>query len=82
MRVSVIITTRNRPFFLKRAINSVLTQSILPYELIIIDDNSDNKFRADNINFKGVKFIYHYNSKKMGGNYSRNLGVKKSSGDI
>ncbi|MER1767196.1 glycosyltransferase family 2 protein, partial [Proteus mirabilis] len=63
MRVSVIITTRNRPFFLKRAINSVLTQSILPYELIIIDDNSDNKFRADNINFKGVKFIYHYNHK-------------------
>lgn len=82
MRVSVIITTQNRPFFLKRAINSVLSQSTLPYELIIVDDNSDNKFNADNINFRGINFIYHYNPKKMGGNYSRNLGVEKSSGDI
>lgn len=82
MRVSVIITTQNRPFFLKRAIYSILSQSILPYELIVIDDNSDKKFSADDINFKGINFIYHYNPRKMGGNYSRNLGVEKSSGDI
>ena len=40
-KVSVILTTYNRPQFLQRAIDSVLAQTLKDIELIIIDDCSD-----------------------------------------
>lgn len=39
-RVSVLLTTYNRPQMLAEAINSVLTQTCQDFELIILDDNS------------------------------------------
>ncbi len=36
--ISVIIPTRNRPAFLAKAVGSVLTQTLLPQQLIIVDD--------------------------------------------
>ncbi|ROD49252.1 glycosyltransferase family 2 protein [Proteus mirabilis] len=82
-RLSVIITTHNRPFFLKRAINSVLSQTIPPYEIIIVDDNSDIKINIDEFkNNKGIIISYIYNKEKKGSNYSRNLGAEKSTGNI
>ena len=41
-KISVIITTRNRPELLKRAIKSVITQVYKAYEIIVIND-SDKK---------------------------------------
>jgi len=41
MRVSLIITTYNRPEALMQVLNSVEEQSILPDEVIIADDGSD-----------------------------------------
>lgn len=40
-KVSVILTTYNRPQFLQRAIDSVLNQTLKEFELIIVDDCSD-----------------------------------------
>lgn len=40
---SVILTSYNKPVFLKRAIESVLSQTYDSFELIIADDNSPNK---------------------------------------
>lgn len=42
-RVSVLLTAYNRPFFLKKAIDSVLDQDFQSLELILLDDNSDDK---------------------------------------
>jgi len=39
--VSVILTTYNRPQFLKRAVESVLNQTFKEFELIVVDDCSD-----------------------------------------
>lgn len=41
-RVSVVLTTLNRPDWLEFAIESVLTQTYEDFELLILDDNSDN----------------------------------------
>ena len=42
MRFSVLIATHNREAYLKQAIDSVLSQSFLDYELIVIDDGSSD----------------------------------------
>ncbi|RDH43161.1 glycosyltransferase family 2 protein [Zooshikella ganghwensis] len=81
--VSVIITTQNRPSYLNRALESVCNQTLIPDEVIVVDDHSDVKLNSeffkdcDKLNLK-----YIYNDKIMGGNYSRNLGISHSGSDL
>ena len=79
MNISVIIPTFNRKETLKRAIQSVLMQSYTPYEIIVIDDGSDDgtkEWLKDN--FPNVKYIYQMNS---GVSSARNKGIKFARGD-
>ena len=43
MKISVILTTFNRAYKLKRAVKSVLNQTFTDWELIIVDDCSNDK---------------------------------------
>ena len=73
MNISVIIPTLNRKETLKRAIQSVVMQSYTPYEIIVIDDGSDDgtkEWLKDN--FPNVKYIYQMNS---GVSSARNKGI-------
>ena len=45
MTLSIILTSYNRPFFLKRAIDSILAQTCADWRLIILDDNSNHETR-------------------------------------
>ena len=79
MNISVIIPTFNRKETLKRAIQSVVMQSYAPYEIIVIDDGSDDgtkEWLKDN--FPNVKYIYQMNS---GVSSARNKGIKFARGD-
>ena len=40
-KISVVVSTYNRPEFLQRAVDSVLMQSFKDFEIIIVDDHSD-----------------------------------------
>ena len=42
MKISVIIPTYNRKKTLARAIQSVINQSLSPFEILIIDDGSND----------------------------------------
>ncbi|MBU1122947.1 MAG: glycosyltransferase family A protein [Candidatus Omnitrophota bacterium] len=67
---SVIIPTYNRAQFLKIAIDSVLSQTFSDFELIIIDDGSDDKTQ------KLIASYYkHIPSTKMRYTYQQNKGV-------
>jgi glycosyltransferase involved in cell wall biosynthesis len=80
--VSVIIPTYNRAHVLERAINSVFKQTFRDFELIIIDDGSDDetpklleKICAQNKN------CVSYTIENSGVSKARNIGVEKSSGE-
>ena len=79
MKVSVIIPTFNRFSLISRAIDSVLNQTIKPFEIIVVDDgSSDNTSTFIKNNYKSVKLI---KQKNLGVSKARNVGIKNSSGD-
>ena len=79
MNVSVIIPTFNRLSLISRAIDSVLSQTIKPFEIIVVDDgSSDNTSNFIKNNYKSVKLI---KQKNLGVSKARNVGIKNSSGD-
>ncbi len=78
--VSVIIPTYNRGMMLKQAIDSVLAQDFADFELIVVDDGSDdntqeilNAFRED------ITVIWQENK---GVSAARNRGIVSASGKL
>lgn len=84
MKASVIITSYNRPNKLIRAFRSVIGQKVYPNEIVIVDDNSNFRISKDMFGVipKAINLRIIKNKKNMGGNYSRNIGIKKSKHDI
>ncbi len=80
-KVSVILTVYNRESFLKRSIDSLLRQSLKEWELIAVDDGSeDNSFKILTeyyLKYSNIKIFRHENIKLP---LSRNRGIKNSSG--
>ncbi|MGJ5672167.1 MAG: glycosyltransferase family 2 protein [Nostochopsis sp.] len=79
--ISVILCTYNREKYLDNCINSVIAQTFKDWELIIVDDGSqDNSFDIVNIyvqKFRQIRYIKHQNRKLA---YSKNIGIKNSFG--
>ena len=79
MHVSVIIPTYNRKHALKRAIKSVYMQSLPPFEIIVVDDGSNDGTKEwVRQKYPNVKYIYQENS---GVSSARNKGIKIARGD-
>jgi len=78
--ISVIIPNYNRADLLKKAIQSVLLQTVEVHEIIICDDGSTDNSRSIVASFKNSKI--KWNSLKHSGTPSvpRNYGIKNSSG--
>ncbi len=78
---SVIIPTYNMLFFLKKAIKSVINQKYKNFEIIIID-NCSNDGTGDYLKSLRNKKIRYFKIKNEGViGKSRNLGIKKSKGN-
>ena len=82
LNISVVITTYNRPDCLLEALDGVRNQLLLPYEIIIIDDNSSQSYETamPAINALGARYLKQNVS--CGANKARNLGVEYSKGDV
>ena len=79
MKISVIIPTFNRKKTLERAIQSVMNQSLSPFEILIIDDGSnDGTEEWIKENFQNIKYIYQNNH---GVSSARNIGIENAYGD-
>lgn len=77
--VSVVIPTFNRADCLKRAVDSVLRQSCKSFELIVVDDGSDDNTK-ELIKRYGSRVIYFY-QKNSGVSSARNKGIALSRGE-
>ena len=79
MKISVIIPTYNRKKTLARAIQSVINQSLSPFEILIVDDGSnDGTEEWVKDNFQNIKYIYQNNH---GVSSARNIGIENAYGD-
>jgi glycosyltransferase involved in cell wall biosynthesis len=80
--VSVILSVYNRERTLKRSINSLLLQDFSNWELIAIDDGSSDSsyeiLREYENKYSNIK-VFRQRNKKLA--YSRNRGIKLSSGE-
>lgn len=80
--ISVIIPSYNNSATIKRTINSVLYQTVQKFEILIVDDFSDDLNITEKVLFdfddSRIKLIKHQKNKKGGA--ARNTGVKSAKG--
>ncbi len=78
--VSVVITTYNRPEMVKQAIQSVLSQTYRPIEIIVVEDSSESDVEAwlkENKHTE-IKYIRHDNNRGLAA--ARNTGLRCAAG--
>lgn len=80
-KVSVIIPTYNRAQSLSRAIQSVLGQTYKNFELIVVDDGSEDNIEEVVRGFNDSRIKYFRHDVNLGGSAARNTGIKNSTGE-
>lgn len=77
---SIVLATHNRPDFLKRALESALSQSLSDFEIIVVDDGStlDNSHVMSEFELDNIKYIK--NEKSLGVSGARNVGIENAKG--
>ena len=76
--ISVIIPVYNREKTIVNCVNSILNQTYLPKEIIIVDDGStDNTIVTIESIKKSIIKVIALNKNK-GAQYARNIGIKNS----
>lgn len=82
-KISVIVAVYNTEKYLDRCIESLLNQTYKNIELVIVEDCSTDSSRKLLKKYKGNKNVkVFYNRENRGLSYSRNYGLKKSTGDF
>ena len=88
MKYSIVIPIYKRGDIIQNCLNSISEQSLKPCEIIIVDNNVDNKesnILKDNVNHFKLKNninIRILNSPKNSGAIARNIGASLSIGEI
>ena len=80
VKVSVVIPTYNRESIVVNAIKSVLSQSFRDFEIVVVDDGSQDSTETviKEMNDPRINYIQH--SKNLGTAQARNTGIKNSKG--
>ena len=78
---SVIIPTYNRKEKLQRALDSVLAQTYQNFELLVMDDGSNDGTEEMVKSFVDQRIIYEWNENWGGPGRPRNRGINKAKGE-
>jgi len=82
LTVSVVIPTRDRADLVRKALDSVLSQTYPPTEIIIIDDASEDSRAYAGIMELDARIRYLRNECPLGASGARNAGVYLASGEL
>ena len=80
--ISIITPVYNSEKYLNEMIKSVISQTYKNWELIIVNDNSNDDSQKIITKFKLKKIKYFVNSKTFGAGHSRNIEQKLRKEDI
>ncbi len=80
MRFSVIIPSYNKGTSIRRAIDSVLTQTFQDFELIVVDNNSTDQ-SLETIGKICSEKLFVYHERQQGVSFARNTGWGKANGE-
>lgn len=83
MKISIIVPIYNVEKYLSQCLNSIINQTLKDIEIICVDDcSNDNSAKIlDEYSNKDSRIKVYKNDKNMGQGFSRNLGIKKATGD-
>lgn len=81
---SVIVPTYNRAYILKYCLQNILSQSITDYEVICIDDASEDDTTdiISSIQHPASSINYIRLEKQVGPYVARNIGIKEAKGEL
>ncbi|MBL8101259.1 MAG: glycosyltransferase family 2 protein [Anaerolineales bacterium] len=81
LKISVIICTRNRFDDFRMTVSSLMLQSRLPDELVVVDSSDVNELEPY-LKFAGLPVSVKYVRSKPGLTLQRNVGIRNSRGDL
>jgi len=83
-RISVLLPTYNRSHIIEEAINAILNQDFIDWELIILDDGSidDTATICQKFVKNNEKIQYHRNEVNQGLPANRNIGISLAQGEL
>lgn len=81
-RITVIVTTYNRKYEVRRALESVYAQTKPPYEVILVDDGSTDGTQEyiESFHFPGLNYLHLENN--VGVSAARNAGIRNAQGEF
>ena len=85
MLVSIIITTRNSSSYIEKSLDAVLSQTYKSYEVLVIDDASNDLIELERVIEKYSEYISIRIIKqhiKTNASVTRNIGIKNAVGEI
>lgn len=87
IRVSIVLPFLNAERFIKETIDSVLAQTYAAWELLLVDDGSDDSSTAIAREYARhhparIRYIEHAHHNNLGISASRNVGVRHARGEF
>ena len=82
MKFSLVLCTLGRTDVLERAIESISAQTYCNFELIVVDQNPDDRLKDIIKKYENSMTIMHIRSSLKGLSANRNLGLLSASGDV
>ena len=79
--VSVLMPAYNAEKYIKEAIESIIAQTYIYWELIVINDGSTDKTKDIILSYTDIRIKYFENEKNLGIVATRNNAVKMASGE-
>ena len=80
--ISVVMPTYNRGYIIRRAIDSVIAQTCNDWEMVIVDDGSNDDTKEIIASYGDSRIVYQrQDPAKKGAAAARNLGITSSRGE-